>query len=108
MAFNPTSEQDSSLSAGSALYDFKESHKEELAAITEVLAKITHRTPAQVKSHLETMIEQLVSDENRPFYETATPEERARAFVAWASSHAPNTSLLSEEAISRQSIYDYL
>ncbi|MGV3723506.1 MAG: hypothetical protein ACO1SX_21635 [Actinomycetota bacterium] len=41
-----------------------------------------------------------------PFYATATPEERAQAFVEWAESHTPrNAPPLSDEAISRESIY---
>ena len=35
----------------------------------------------------------------------ATPEERARAFRQWAESHSKDTPLLSDEAISRESIY---
>ena len=34
-----------------------------------------------------------------------TPKERAAAFIAWAESHSRNTPLLSDEAISRESIY---
>lgn len=34
-----------------------------------------------------------------------TPQERATAFRAWADSHPHNTPLLSDEAISRESIY---
>ena len=40
-----------------------------------------------------------------PFNTTATPEERARAFRAWAESQRLDTPLLSDEAISRESIY---
>jgi hypothetical protein len=41
-----------------------------------------------------------------PFHATATPEERARAILAWGRSHAPrNAPPLSNEAISRESIY---
>lgn len=41
-----------------------------------------------------------------PFYAIATPQERADAFVEWARSHAPrNAPPLSDEAISRESIY---
>jgi hypothetical protein len=40
------------------------------------------------------------------FYATATPQERAQAFVEWARSHKPrNAPPLSDEAISRESIY---
>ena len=41
-----------------------------------------------------------------PFYATATPEERAQAVLEWGRSHAPrNAPALSDEAISRESIY---
>ncbi|MEA5540495.1 hypothetical protein VB834_15825 [Limnoraphis robusta Tam1] len=33
--------------------------------------------------------------ENRPFYETASPEERAKAFREWAESHPRNSPSLS-------------
>jgi hypothetical protein len=33
------------------------------------------------------------------------PEEWARRFRAWADSHGPNTPILSDEAVSRESIY---
>ena len=34
-----------------------------------------------------------------------TPQERAKAFRAWAESHSRETPLLSDEDISRESIY---
>ena len=34
-----------------------------------------------------------------------TPQERAKAFRAWAESHSRKTPLLSDEDISRESIY---
>jgi hypothetical protein len=41
-----------------------------------------------------------------PFYATATPEERAQAILEWGRSHAPRDAPpLSDEAISRESIY---
>jgi hypothetical protein len=41
----------------------------------------------------------------RPFYETATPEEWIKEFTKWADSHDPNTPALPIEAVSRESIY---
>jgi DNA replication initiation complex subunit (GINS family) len=43
--------------------------------------------------------------ERTNFYKTATPEERANFFEEWAESHQQDTPLLSDEAISRESIY---
>ncbi len=37
---------------------------------------------------------------------TASAEERAAAFEAWARSHAPFAPPLSDSAVSRESIYD--
>ncbi|WP_034936301.1 hypothetical protein [Gloeocapsa sp. PCC 73106] len=46
------------------------------------------------------------SSSTRPFYETATTEERAKAFLEWAESHrGMNMPHLSDEDISRESIY---
>jgi hypothetical protein len=45
------------------------------------------------------------SGEPLPFYATATPEERVRALREWAESHGRDTPCLSDEAISRESIY---
>jgi hypothetical protein len=39
------------------------------------------------------------------FYEKASPEERARAVEEWANQHRSSASPLSDEAISRDSIY---
>jgi hypothetical protein len=47
----------------------------------------------------------LVQPSERPFYETATPEEWVREFTKWADSHDPNTPVLPIEAVSRESIY---
>lgn len=40
-----------------------------------------------------------------PAYVCATPDERAQAFREWAESHSHETPILSDEAISRESIY---
>lgn len=39
------------------------------------------------------------------FHATATPQERARAYREWAESHSHDTPILSDAAISRESIY---
>jgi hypothetical protein len=41
----------------------------------------------------------------RPFYETATPEEWVREFTKWAESHGPNTPGLTREDVSRERMY---
>lgn len=46
------------------------------------------------------------SKEEKPFYETATPEEWAKAFLEWANSHSYDTPGLTLEDVSRESIYE--
>lgn len=93
--------------ATSILQNFQEAHKEDLKTITQVLVKITNRTSEQVKPYLDALLEQLVpSQQERPFYETATPEEWIVEFRAWADSHERNTPILSDYAVSRESMYD--
>ncbi len=93
--------------AASPLQNFQEAHKEDIKTITQVLVKITNRTPEQLKPYLDALLEQLVqSQQERPFYETATPEEWIVAFREWVESHRGlNFPSLSDEAISRESIY---
>lgn len=43
---------------------------------------------------------------SRPFYETATAEEWIEELYSWASRHDPRIAPLSDEAISRDSIYE--
>lgn len=93
--------------ATSTLQNFQEAHQEDIKTITQVLVKITNRTPEQVKPYLDALLEQLVpSQQERPLYETATPEEWIVAFREWVESHRGlNFPSLSDEAISRESIY---
>ena len=79
--------------------------------LVESLAEIVHSLTKEEKSLLAQKVKQDLeepSPENgdRPFYETATPQQRAQAFLQWAESHrGKNHPSLSDEAISRESIY---
>ncbi|MBW4509467.1 MAG: hypothetical protein KME64_23550 [Scytonematopsis contorta HA4267-MV1] len=85
----------------------EETHKEDIEAITQVLVRITSRSPDKIKSHLNAMLEQLVEPEVKPpFYETATPDEWVAALREWSASHDRNKPLLSDYAVSRESMYD--
>lgn len=84
------------------LHNFESAHKEDLEAIVQVLVRITSRTPSEIKPHLDTMLERLIE----PKKESVTPEDRSRAFREWVESHRElNLPPLSDEAISRESIY---
>jgi len=106
MDINPSSERKNRSQVAEILRNFEETNREEIEAIIQALTRITSRTPEQIKPYLETMLERLVESKERPFYETATPEERACAFREWADSHDLNTPLLSDYAVSRESMYD--
>ncbi|MBR8836760.1 MAG: hypothetical protein DSM106950_22775 [Stigonema ocellatum SAG 48.90 = DSM 106950] len=89
------------------LRSFESAHKEDIETITQVLARITTKSPDEIKPHLDAMLERLVQPQGeRPLYESATPEELAQAFREWASSHDRNSPLLSDYAVSRPSMYD--
>jgi hypothetical protein len=88
------------------LHHFEETHKEEIEAITQVLARITTLSPEQIKPYLGKMLEQLVNPQAEyPLYNTATANELSQAFRDWADSHNRNTPLLSDYAVSRENIY---
>jgi len=75
--------------------------------LVESLAQIIDTLTDEEKSLLEEKVKQTrLKDQNkRPFYETATPKEWIQAFETWAERHPGNTPFLSDEAISRESIY---
>ncbi|MEH2120087.1 hypothetical protein [Nostoc sp.] len=91
----------------SFISDLEQAHSQDIETITHLLAKISNRTPLEIKPHLNTMLEQLVQPSTeRPFYETATSQEWVAAFTEWVESHRGlNLPSLSDEAISRSSIY---
>ncbi|MEG4443658.1 hypothetical protein QUB47_14150 [Microcoleus sp. AT9_B5] len=54
------------------------------------------------------MMKRPIKSQQRPFHETATPTEWSIAFLEWINSHRTlNLPILSDEAISRESIYEY-
>ena len=88
------------------LHNLQKSHQQEIQIITQVLAKITNRTPDQIKPLLEAMLKRLIEPQQPPFYETATPTEWSIAFQEWVDTHRTlNLPTLSDEAISRESFY---
>lgn len=58
-----------------------------------------------VETWLVRLAEQSVPLESSADLQTADPEEWARQFQAWVESHDPNLPVLSDEAMSRESIY---
>lgn len=90
---------------------------DELVEVQEMSLQVLEGTWEEIASQASRLVgkrvrltvldnEPLDTTATLPFYATATPQERAEAFVEWADSHAPRIGPpLSDEAISRESIY---
>ena len=65
--------------------------------VNRELERLVTSEPAATKSDA-------TAKNERPFYETATPEEWVKAFKDWVNDF-PQHPVLSDEAISRESIY---
>lgn len=78
----------------------------------EVLGNAKPRTRYEVKTHGKMLVLVRVVDvesrpsAERPFYETATPEQRAEAFRQWANEERPPAPALPDEALRRENMYD--
>jgi hypothetical protein len=102
MSVNPSVESNPKKQPTEFFQQFEKAHKEEITAVSLIVAKITNRSLEDVKSHLDSMLSSLV-EKNSP---NASPSERAREFREWVESHKNmNLPSLSDEAISRESIY---
>lgn len=73
---------------------------------SDVAAKIAAQAAARgvpIEEYLRLLVEeQAAKAEPHP---EPSPQEKARLWREWAESHNPDTPLLSDEAISRESIY---
>jgi hypothetical protein len=74
------------------------------AAILQSLMAKAKAQGVSLTSLLQPLAEDPSDVEEKTFYER-TPTERAQAFLQWAASHHINAPPLSDEAISRDSIY---
>ncbi|MBM4049384.1 MAG: hypothetical protein FJ279_30175 [Planctomycetes bacterium] len=74
----------------------------------EIEARIRTEAEAQglsIEKYVASVLEGVTGRPQTPFYATASPQEWARAFRAWAQSHDRALPLLSDEAVSREGIY---
>ncbi|MEB3277614.1 MAG: hypothetical protein VKK42_01665 [Lyngbya sp.] len=72
-------------------------------SLAQIVLSLTPEERALLEEKLQTNPNKpSQAGENRPF---TTPEERAKAFREWAESHPRNSPRLSDEAVSRESIY---
>ena len=79
--------------------------KPETAALLAQLAQARRLSIDEFLSSLLPANERLPGEE-RPLYETATPEELAQALLTWAHSHDRNSPELTLADVSRESIYE--
>ncbi len=88
---------------------------QELEKILSSLSKITSRSPEEIKPHLKSLIDRLSHTEEKnirddlaaaSFYTNSTHEEWLAEFHDWLDSHkGKNIPVLSDEAMSRESMY---
>lgn len=71
---------------------------------TELLVGLKPRARFVIEQRGTELVLQPVAD--APFWMTATPEERAAAFLGWAASERPVAPVLSDAAVSREQMYD--
>lgn len=78
----------------------------ELRQFIDYLRYKSSQKPSISESRTINKDTEVSSTPDRPFYDTATSEEWTRAFLEWTESHrSMNYPLVSDEAISRESIY---
>jgi hypothetical protein len=70
----------------------------------EILASQARALGLSIDEYLKSLLARTKERaEEKPFYESATPEELARAYVAWAASHRPNSHIVLDDR--REVIY---
>ncbi len=88
------------------VHSLEEENREDLETITHILSRITHLPSEQIKPCLHAFMENLIELQETPFHAGAAPEEWLQRFSAWVEGHRGlGFPLLSDEAISRESIY---
>lgn len=76
--------------------------------LLQALQSKAHTQGTTLGSLLRTLVEtgSNAPVEEKPFYDTATPEKWSKAFLEWANSHDTKIPPLPLEALSRESIYE--
>jgi UPF0288 family protein (methanogenesis marker protein 3) len=114
MSVNPLFEKKDQNQTAETVRKFKSAHEKDLEIITQVLVKITSRSPDNIEPYLDTMLERLITLEQ----EAATTEDHSsnlqqkkpfdsRQWQADMNALAQRVELpvLPEEAFTRESIY---
>lgn len=75
-------------------------------SLAQIIQSLTPEEQALLEEKVKAKRDEASGEaKQRHFQETSTPEEWIKAFREWAESHPRNTPPLSDEAISRESIY---
>jgi hypothetical protein len=102
MSVNPSIESNIKNQTNEFFEQFEQAHKEEITAVSLIVAKITNCSVEEVQPHLETMLSGLIKLKSP----NISSSKRVREFREWVESHKDmNLPFLSDEAISRESIY---
>jgi hypothetical protein len=64
------------------------------------------RRGQEADEYVSELLSAILPDRQRPFYETASPEEWVRAFREWAASHKGTGTPIPDEALRRENMYD--
>jgi hypothetical protein len=85
-------------------------NSQEIDRVVRVLSKMTSRSCEEIKPHLDELLDLLSQKQENltlaSFYETSTHEEWSAEFHQWIDSHkGQDIPILSDEAMSRESIY---
>jgi hypothetical protein len=101
MSINPSIEPDRKRQIAASFHRFEQSHKEEIEAVSLILAKITNRTPAEIKPRLDTMLAELVEPKEPSSFNSEQWDEDMKMLAEGAD----KIPVLPTEAFTRESIY---
>lgn len=88
------------------VHSLEAENREDLETVTHILSRITHLPAEQIKPCLHTLMENLIELQETHSHAKAAPEEWSQRFSAWVEGHRGlGLPLLSDDAISRDSIY---
>ena len=89
--------------------DVSKIDEREIKEVVNSLAKITSRSPEEIQPYLDDLLNRLSRESSfneKHFFNTATDDEWIASFSKWSQSHkSRNLPVLSDEAMSRDSIY---
>lgn len=102
MEIDPSKNNQAKVQAAARFHDLQQAHKQELETIFTALAKLANLPIEQIEAYFKMLLAQLLNPEER-----VNPlNQRSRAFGEWVESHrGMNLPTLSDEAISRETIY---